>query len=89
MDLKENDKKIKEIENVISKSDEDISDKVNWSKVWSKKYPVLNSYQEVINITKYKVKLRDMLEELKRDYNYSEVDAVLVLKDILYHEMKR
>lgn len=89
MDLKENDKKIKEIENVIAKSDEDINDKVNWSKVWSKKYPVLNSYQEVINITKYKVKLRDMLEELKRDYNYSEVDAVLVLKDILYHEMKR
>ena len=78
MDLKENDKKIKEIENVIAKSDEDINDKVNWSKVWSKKYPVLNSYQEVINITKYKVKLRDMLEELKRDYNYSEVDAVLV-----------
>lgn len=68
MDLKETDKKIKEIENVIAKSDEDINDKVNWSKVWSKKYPVLNSYQEVINITKYKVKLRDMLEELKRDY---------------------
>ena len=89
MDLKETDKKIKEIENIIAKSDEDINDKVNWSKVWSKKYPVLNSYQEVINITKYKVKLRDMLEELKRDYNYNEVDAVLVLKDILYHEMKR
>lgn len=89
MNLKETDKKIKEIENVIAKSDEDINDKVNWSKVWSKKYPVLNSYQEVINITKYKVKLRDMLEELKRDYNYSEVDAVLILKDILYHEMKR
>lgn len=89
MNLKETDKKIKEIENVISKSDEDISDKVNWSKVWSKKYPVLGSYQKVVNITKYKAKLRDILEELKRDYNYNEVDAVLVLKDILYHEMKR
>ena len=89
MDLKETDKKIKEIENVIAKSDEDINDKVNWSKVWSKKYPVLGSYQKVVNITKYKAKLRDILEELKRDYNYNEVDAVLVLKDILYHEMKR
>ena len=87
MNLKGTDKKVKEIENVISKSDEDISDKVNWSKVWSKKYPVLGSYQKVVNITKYKAKLRDILEELKRDYN--EVDAVLVLKDILYHEMKR
>lgn len=89
MNLKGTDKKVKEIENVISKSDEDISDKVNWSKVWSKKYPVLGSYQKVVNITKYKAKLRDILEELKRDYNYNEVDAVLVLKDILYHEMKR
>ena len=89
MNLKETDKKVKEIENVISKSDEDISDKVNWSKVWSKKYPVLGSYQKVVNITKYKAKLRDILEELKRDYNYNEVDAVLVLKDILYYEMKR
>lgn len=89
MNLKETDKKVKEIENVISKSDEDISDKVNWSKVWSKKYPVLGSYQKVVNITKYKAKLRDILEELKRDYNYNEVDAVLFLKDILYHEMKR
>lgn len=89
MNLKETDKKVKEIGNVISKSDEDISDKVNWSKVWSKKYPVLGSYQKVVNITKYKAKLRDILEELKRDYNYNEVDAVLVLKDILYHEMKR
>ena len=89
MNLKETDKKVKEIENVISKSDEDISDKVNWSKVGSKKYPVLGSYQKVVNITKYKAKLRDILEELKRDYNYNEVDAVLFLKDILYHEMKR
>lgn len=89
MNLKETNKKVKEIENVISKSDEDISDKVNWSKVWSKKYPVLGSYQKVVNIAKYKAKLRDILEELKRDYNYNEVDAVLVLKDILYHEMKR
>ena len=89
MNLKETDKKVKEIENVISKSDEDISDKVNWSKVWSKKYPVLGSYQKVVNIRKYKAKLRDILEELKRDYNYNEFDAVLVLKDILYHEIKR
>ena len=89
MNLKGTNKKVKEIENVISKSDEDISDKVNWSKVWSKKYPVLGSYQKVVNITKYKAKLRDILEELKRDYNYNEVDAVLVLKDILYHQMKR
>lgn len=89
MNLKETDKKIKEIENVIAKSDEDINDKVNWSKVWSKKYPVLGSYQKVVDVAKYKSQLRNILDDLKITYNYSEVDAVLVLKDILYHEMKR
>ena len=27
-----------------------------------------------------------MLNDLKKTYNYSELEAMLVLKDILYHE---
>ena len=33
-------------------------------------------------------RLRVMLEELKQEYQYSELDALLVLKDILYHVWK-
>ena len=29
-----------------------------------------------------------MLEDLKITYEYNELDAMLVLKDILYHEWK-
>lgn len=29
-----------------------------------------------------------MLEDLKKEYKYNELDAMLVLKDILYHEWK-
>ena len=29
-----------------------------------------------------------MIEEIKTEYEYNELDAMLVLKDILYHEYK-
>ncbi len=68
---------------------EKVTAKVDWTKVWSKKYPVLATYQQVVDIGKYSVQIRELLEDLKRTYGYHEVDAVLVLKDILAHEMKR
>ena len=79
----------KDLENIVLQTDDKVADKVNWSNVWSKKYPVLSSYKDVVDVDKYKKELRNILEELKKDYNYTELDAVLVLKDILYHEMKR
>ncbi len=79
----------KDLENMVLQTDDKVSDKVNWSNVWSKKYPVLSTYKDVVDVDKYKKELRNILEELKKDYNYTELDAVLVLKDILYHEMKR
>lgn len=30
----------------------------------------------------------DLLDKLSHDYGYSELDSMLVLKDILYHEWK-
>lgn len=42
-----------------------------------------------MDIPRYAVRIREMLEELKAEQGYSELDAVLVLKDILAHEMKR
>ena len=81
--------KEKNLENMVLQTDDKASDKVNWSNVWSKKYPVVSTYKDVVDVDKYKKELRNILEELKKDYNYTELDAVLVLKDILYHEMKR
>ena len=34
----------------------------------------------------YATEIRRMFTELQADYNYSEQDAMLVLKDILAHE---
>ncbi len=88
-ELIEFDSDLKEIENTIINYNEEKMKKINWTKAWSKKYPVLAMYQKEVDISNYSSRLRIMLEELKKNYNYSEVDAVLVLKDILAHEMKK
>ena len=79
---------LKEIEHVIKNTDEKKEAKVDWTNAWSKKYPVLATYQQVVNIDGYASVIRKMLEQLKMDYRYNDLDSMLVLKDILYHEWK-
>lgn len=79
---------MQEIENVIKNTTEENQDKVNWTKVWSKKYPVLSTYQQTVDIPKYAKQIRSMLTDLSKTYGYNDLDAMLVLKDILAHEWK-
>lgn len=57
--------------------------RIDWSKVWSKKYPVLATYHKEVRICDYAPQLREMLTQLRADYGYDNTDALLVLKDIL------
>ncbi|MBS5062968.1 MAG: helix-turn-helix transcriptional regulator [Hungatella hathewayi] len=74
---------LKEIEQVIEHTSEETEKKVDWTKVWGKKYPILTTYQNEVDINEYAPKLREMLDSLKKNYGYNDVDAGLVLKDIL------
>lgn len=74
------------IEKLIKKTNEKNQDKIDWTKVWGTKYNVLNEYQKEVDISKYSKEIRRMFEDLKDTYGYSELDAMLVLKDILAHE---
>lgn len=57
--------------------------RIDWNKVWSKKYPVLSTYHQRVRINDYAPALREMLTQLRVDYGYNHTDALLVLKDIL------
>ena len=57
--------------------------RIDWNKVWSKKYPVLATYHRTVRIDDYAPTLREMLTQLRVDYGYNNTDALLVLKDIL------
>ena len=78
----------KEIEEVIKNTDEKKEAKLNWTNAWSKKYPVLATYQQEVDIDKYARQIRETLTDLQVKYHYNDLDSMLVLKDILYHEWK-
>ena len=79
---------IKEIEEIIKNTDEEKESKINWTNAWSKKYPVLKNYTQQVDISKYSIIIRKLLDSLKDNYGFNELDSMLVLKDILYHEWK-
>lgn len=76
----------KEVEEVIKNIDEKKEQKINWTKAWGKKYPILLNYQKTVDIDKYARRIREMFDEIEKEYGYSQLDAMLVLKDILGHE---
>ncbi|MDY3860447.1 MAG: helix-turn-helix transcriptional regulator [Candidatus Limivicinus sp.] len=83
------DVRLNEIQEIIEKTDEKVEEKVDWTSAWGKKYPVLIRYQQEVDITDYARRINGMLDELKREYRYSEQDAMLVFKDILYQIWKK
>ncbi len=74
---------VKEIQDVINKTSEETSNKVDWTKVWSKKYPILATYKDDVEINYYVEQLDKLLNDLKTKYGYDDLNSFLVLKDIL------
>lgn len=77
------DLQVKEIQEVIEKTTEETQKKIDWTAMWAKKYPVLASYPQEVNLEDYVPGLKSMLARLEQDYHYNRQDAFLVLKDIL------
>ena len=82
-ELIEFDVDVREIQQIIERTSEELEEKIDWTSAWGKKYPILLSYQKEGNAANYAARLSIMIDELKAEYGYSEQDAFLVLKDIL------
>lgn len=82
-ELVEFDIDVKEIQEIIDKTSEKVTDKIDWTKAWSKKYPILDRYQGEVDTAYYARELDKLLKELEKKYGYNELDSFLVLKDIL------
>ena len=74
---------VREIQEVIERTTEETSAKIDWTKIWSKQYPILARYQEEVDIPRFEAELRRLLDQLEQTYGYGSLDAFLVLKDIL------
>lgn len=79
---------MEDIEKVIKQTNEKNQEKVDWTKAWSEKYPVLATYKDKVDVEKYAKEIRKLLESLQQECQYTQLDAMLVLKDILYQEWK-
>ena len=82
-ELIEFDADVQEIQEVINKTTQETVDKINWTKMWAEKYPVLARYQDEVDVAYYEEKLQKLLAYMQEMYHYNEWDAFLVLKDIL------
>lgn len=65
------DVEVKEIEEVIEKTSEETQEKIDWTNVWAKKYPVLLRYQDEVDAKEYAAQLEEMLDALKKKSLYS------------------
>lgn len=88
-ELIEFDVDLKEIERVIENTTQEKQDKINWTSVWGKKYPILTTYQNEVDTTEYAETITKLLKRLSNDYGYNDVDSLLVLKDILAQVWKQ
>lgn len=82
-ELIEFDADVQEIQEVINKTTEETVNKVDWTKVWAEKYPILARYQDEVDVAGYEEQLEKLLANVEREYEYNSLDAFLVLKDIL------
>ena len=74
---------VREIQEVIERTTEETSAKIDWTKMWSRQYPILARYREEVDVPRYEAELRRLLDQLKKAYGYGDLDTFLVLKDIL------
>lgn len=65
-----------------------IVDEIDWTSAWSKKYPILASYQGMQGINSYSEKISNLYDEFKNEFDFNDQDTALVLKDILYQKYK-
>ena len=74
---------VQEIQEIIDRTSEELTEKIDWTKAWGKRYPILLQYQKEVDIPHYAAGLLKLLTQLETDYGYRKLDAFLVLKDIL------
>ena len=77
------DRNLQEIQEAIDRTSDETADKIDWTRAWSKKYPILLQYQEEVEVSYYAAELDKLLSDLEKKYGYDALNAMLVLKDIL------
>lgn len=73
---------VKEIQDIIDRTNDAVSEKIDWTKAWSKKYPILATYQNEVEVQVYASELNGLLEDLEKKYGYSDLDSETMKKSL-------
>ena len=79
------DTQLQQVRQAIASISEEKQREIDWTAVWAQQYPVLSTYRQQVCTQKYERSLGALLAQLKAEYGYNDLDAMLVLKDILGH----
>lgn len=77
------DSDVQELQDIIERTSEELTNKIDWTKLWCKKYPILNEYQKEVDIPYYASQILSLFLQLEKTYGYNKLNSMLVLKDIL------
>ena len=69
---------VAEVHQAIERTSTALEEKIDWTKAWGKKYPILLTYRQQVEVEGYAAGLEELLEKLKQEYGYSELDAFLI-----------
>jgi len=59
-------------------------DEIDWTKAWSKKYPILEYYPQMPDMEGFSERIREIYADVKARYGFNDEDTVLVVKDMVY-----
>lgn len=66
---------VKQLEEVITKTSEETQSKADWTALWSKKYPILTSYQKEVEKNFYAKELERLLCDLEKRYAFTRLNS--------------
>ncbi len=65
---------VQEVEDVVRRTTQETSDKVDWTKLWAEKYPVLARYREEMDPAPYTQSLEGLLEKLAQEVGLPDIE---------------
>ena len=63
---------VKEIQQIIERTSEEVEEKIDWTRAWGKKYPILLTYTRDVNVENYAVRLEAMIGELRDAFRQAQ-----------------
>ena len=80
-DLIEFDVDVKEIQDIIDRTSEETEKKIDWTKAWGKKYPILVRYQKEVNTPNYVVYVNGVFDTIRlspKPFDFAPNNLILI-----------